>query len=75
MPARRYPGGYQVAVTGATVASAADAPVLRLLSSAGADAITVTVSPAGSTASPLSPCPRLVNNLPLGGVLCSLARR
>jgi endoglycosylceramidase len=45
--ALHYPGGYDVSVTGADVKSPAGADVLRLASRRGANAITLTVSPAG----------------------------
>ncbi|MGN6161386.1 MAG: cellulase family glycosylhydrolase [Marmoricola sp.] len=44
-PAVAFPSGYAVSVSGGTVASAAKAPVLRILGSPGASTITVTVSP------------------------------
>ncbi len=74
VPARQYPGGYQVTVTGAIVTSAANAPVLRLQSEPGSGPITVTVAPAGAPPSPGEPCPRLVRGLPHGSVLCRLGR-
>lgn len=46
VPAVQYPGGYTVAATGATVVSAPNAPVLRIVSKPGAATITLTVSPA-----------------------------
>jgi len=43
VPAIEYPSGYQVAVTGGTVASAPDAPVLVISALPGATTIRVTV--------------------------------
>lgn len=45
VPPGLYPDGYQVAVTGGQVVSAANAPVLVIASDAGAASITVTVTP------------------------------
>jgi endoglycosylceramidase len=42
-PAIEFPAGYTVSVTGGAVASAPNAPVLRVLSTPGATTITVTV--------------------------------
>lgn len=41
-----YPNGYQVSVTGGTVTSAPNAPVLVVTSDAGAGSVSVTVTPA-----------------------------
>ncbi len=46
VPAVQYPTGYRVSVTGATVASAPDAPVLELRAQLGAGRVSVTVTPA-----------------------------
>jgi endoglycosylceramidase len=44
VPAVQFPDGYRVAVSGAAVTSAPDAPVLRLSALAGADSVLVTVT-------------------------------
>ncbi|HJQ44256.1 MAG TPA: cellulase family glycosylhydrolase [Jatrophihabitantaceae bacterium] len=46
VPAVQFPSGYAVSVTGATVVSAPNATLLRVLSKSGASTITVTVAPA-----------------------------
>ena len=45
MPARQYPKGYKVVITGGTQASAADAPVLLVRALNGATAVKVTATP------------------------------
>jgi endoglycosylceramidase len=45
LPQRQYPLGYTVELSGAAVISAADAPLLRLVSLPGAAEISVRVSP------------------------------
>ncbi|MCV7086279.1 cellulase family glycosylhydrolase [Mycolicibacter hiberniae] len=47
VPPSLYPDGYQVAVTGGHVVSAANAPVLVIASNAGAGTVTVTVTANG----------------------------
>lgn len=44
-PAVEFPSGYRVSVSGGTVASAPNAPVLRILQSPGVSSVSVTVSP------------------------------
>ena len=46
IPKQVYGTGYTVKVTGGTVTSAADAPVLTVANAAGASSVTVTVTPA-----------------------------
>jgi len=46
LPALHYPTGYDVRVSGARVASAPDANLLRLLNQPGAATVTLTVTPA-----------------------------
>jgi endoglycosylceramidase len=46
LPAVQFPNGYHVAVSGAVVISAPDAPVLQLAAKAFATSVQVTVSPA-----------------------------
>ena len=45
VPARQYPGGYEAAVTGGHVTSAADAPLLTVVADDGAQTVSVTVTP------------------------------
>ncbi|TXH04541.1 MAG: hypothetical protein E6R07_07700 [Nevskiaceae bacterium] len=45
LPLRHYPKGYQISVTGGTVVSNADACVLQIASSPGAQTVQVTVMP------------------------------
>jgi endoglycosylceramidase len=46
VPAIQFPNGYRVSVTGATVTSAADAPTLRLTTSAGTATVQATITAA-----------------------------
>jgi len=48
VPTVEFPDGYQVSVTGGDVVSAPNAAELVIASNAGASAVTVTVSPAGT---------------------------
>ena len=50
VPARQYPGGYQVSVVGGQVVSAAGATLLQITNNAGASQVQVQVSPAPSAA-------------------------
>lgn len=45
VPARQFPSGYAVAVTGASVDSAPGAQILRLALNEGADRVTLTITP------------------------------
>lgn len=45
MPARQYPKGYKVVITGGTQASAADAPVLLVRALNGATSVKITATP------------------------------
>jgi len=47
VPARHYPDGYGVAVEGAEVTSAPNAPLLTLRASPGATSVSVELAPAG----------------------------
>jgi endoglycosylceramidase len=49
VPAIQYPHGYQVRVTGGSVASAPDAPLLRVRASGRSGPLMVTVAPPGTT--------------------------
>jgi endoglycosylceramidase len=46
VPPVAYPGGYVATVTGGRVVSQSNAPVLRVRPNAGADHVTVTITPA-----------------------------
>jgi endoglycosylceramidase len=57
VPALQYPHGYVVSVTGGTVDSQPNAPVLRILSARSDGRITVVVTPSGYAAFSNSSCP------------------
>ncbi|MFA5889826.1 MAG: cellulase family glycosylhydrolase [Actinomycetota bacterium] len=48
VPARRFPDGYSVEVTGASVVSAPGAQILKLALDEAADGVTLTITPSGN---------------------------
>lgn len=57
VPALQYPNGYRTTVSGATVVSPPDAPVLRVRATSGPGPIRVQVAPAAAGAQVNSSCP------------------
>lgn len=57
VPAVEYPGGYKATVTGGTVVSTANAPILRVHAASGASSVSVTIVRANSAATTNSQCP------------------
>src|SRR4051794_37822410 len=49
VPARQYPSGYAVSITGGRILSAPRAAVLRVAACSGADTLSVKVTPSGDT--------------------------